>query len=804
MPLRPCASIRPLLIPAAAAAALLASACATTSRTSAPARATLPFDAGWRFQPGDAPGAEAPAWADAAWSAVDLPHDWSIAGPFDEHNPSGAAGGFLPAGIGWYRKHFTLPGADAGRRVFVEFDGVMAHSDVWINGEHLGNRPNGYVSFGYELTGHLKFGDGKDNVLAVRVDDSRQPASRWYEGAGIYRHVRLVVTDPVHLEKWGVFVTTPHVAAAAATVHVRATLVNQSDTATDATIVFTLVAPDGTAAKPALTECRGLPAGAAGVYERDLAVAAPDRWDLGHPALYRLRTEVRVGGATVDEETVPFGIREARFDAATGFWLNGRNVKLQGVCLHADASAFGTAVPLGAWEQRLAALQALGVNAIRTAHNPPAPEFLDLCDRLGFLVMDELFDCWTVGKNKYDYHLDFNAWSQADTRDTVRRDRNHPSIILWSAGNEIHDTPNASLSKKILAGLVAVFHAEDPTRPVTQALLRPNRSHDYDDGLADLLDVVGTNYRYEELIAAHAAKPTRKIVGTENRHDLASWLAVRDTPAYAGEFIWSGADYLGEAWFWPNVASGSGLIDRTNRPKPDGYAVQSWWSDQPMVYAARRVAPTPRGPTDPGYGPVQRRRMQFLFPDWNPKNPAPHDENVEVYSNCEQVELRLNGRSLGVQPRAADLAPRTWTVPYAPGTLEAIGRNQGEVVARCQLRTAGPPARLELTAHRAQLAPGWDDVDFVTAEVVDANGVVAPGADNPVTFAVAGPGTIAAVDSADNASHESFQGNARRAYQGRCVAIVRATAATGEITVSASAPGLAPGAVTIDAVAPTP
>jgi beta-galactosidase len=781
---------------------LAAAACATVARTAGstrPVRTTVPFDQDWRFLQADAPGAEAPAWADAGWRAVSLPHDWSIEGPFDQKNPTGAAGGFLPAGIGWYRKHFTLPAANAGRRVFVEFDGVMANSDVWINGVHLGTRPYGYVSFGYELTGHLKFGAGQPNVLAVRVDDSRQPSSRWYEGAGIYRHVRLVVTDPVHLEKWGTFVTTPHVAVGEATVHVRGTVVNQADAAREVALRLTLLAPDGQAGQTVETAARNIPAGQTAVFDQDLAVSSPECWDVDHPALYRVLTEVRAAGATLDDETTPFGIREARFDAATGFWLNGRNLKLKGVCLHDDASAFGMAVPLGAWTRRLAELKQLGVNAIRTAHNPPAPEFLDLCDRMGFLVMDELFDCWTVAKNPYDYHLYFNEWSQIDVRDTVRRDRNHPGIILYSAGNEIHDTPKADLAKRILAGLIAVFHENDPTRPVTQALLRPERSHDYDDGLADMLDVIGTNYRANELIAAHAAKPARKILGTENRHDLESWLAVRDTPAYAGEFIWSGVDYLGEAWFWPNVASSSGLLDRTASPRPDGYQVQSWWSDQPMVYAARRVAPTPRGPADPGYGPIQRRRIQVLFADWNPLNPAPHDENIEVYSNCEQVELVLNGKSLGGQARAADLAPRTWTVPYAPGTLEAIGRNHGLIVARDELQTAGRPARLELSAGQAQLSPAWDHVDYVTASVVDANGVVVPDADNPVTFQVTGPGVIAAVDSANNASHESFQGTARLAFQGKCVAIVRATGTSGDITISATAPGLAADAVTVEA-----
>jgi beta-galactosidase len=792
---------------AVALAGLAAAACVTVASTAGvptPVRTILPFDRDWRFLKADAPGAERPDFAHAGWRVVNLPHDWSIEGPFDQKNPAGAAGGFLPAGIGWYRKQFTLPAADAGRRVFVEFDGVMANSDVWINGVHLGNRPYGYVSFGYELTDHLKSGDSAPNVLAVRVDDSRQPASRWYEGAGIYRHVRLVVTDPVHLEKWGTFVTTPHVAADEATVHVHSAVVNQSGAPRNVTLRLTLFAPDGRLVRTVESAARTVPAGQPADFDQDIAMPAPECWDVDHPALYRLVTEVHADGATLDDETTPFGIREARFDAATGFWLNGRNLKLKGVCLHDDASAFGMAVPLGLWARRLAALKELGVNAIRTAHNPPAPEFLELCDRLGFLVMDEQFDCWTVAKNPYDYHLYFNAWSKTDTRDTVRRDRNHPSIILYSAGNEIHDTPQADLAKRILAGLVAVFHDDDPTRPVTQALLRPERSHDYDNGLADLLDVIGTNYRNEELIAAHAAKPTRKIVGTENRHDLATWLAVRDTAAYAGEFIWSGIDYLGEAWFWPNVASSSGLLDRTAQPRPDGYQVQSWWSDRPMVYAARRIAPTPRGPTDPGYGSFQRRRPQVLFADWNPRNPAPHDEDVEIYSNCEQVELVLNGQSLGAQDRAADLAPRNWKVPYAPGTLQAIGRNHGQVVAQFELRTAGPPARILLTSRQSQVSPAWDDVADVTALIVDANGVVVPDADNLVTFAAAGPGVIAAVDSANNASHEPFQATARHAYQGRCLAYVRATAATGSITISASAPGLEAGQLSLNAVPAPP
>ena len=425
---------------------------------------------------------------------------------------------------------------------------------------------------------------------------------------------------------------------------------------------------------------------------------------------------------TIDEDIVPFGIREYHFDAATGFWLNGKNFKIKGVCLHADGSAFGAAIPLSVWEQRLATLKSLGVNAIRTAHNPPAPEFLDLCDRMGFLVMDEFFDCWTVGKNPYDYHLYFKQWSKADERDTILRDRNHPSIILYSVGNEIHDTPHAELAKGILKGLVEVAHATDPTRPVTQALLRPNVSHDYDDGLADMLDIVGQNYRENEILAAHDQKPSRKIIGTENHPDRQTWIPLRDHPAYAGQFLWSGIDYLGESRRWPVIAAGSGLLDRTGEIKPIGYQEASWWSDQPMVYMARRVAPAERVSADPGFTPLDNRPV--LFPDWTPENSNPHLENVEAYSNCKEVELFLNGKSLGTQEIHPDASPRVWNVTYAPGTLKAIARNDGKIVAKEELPTAGVPAKIILTTNHKKISNDWDSVAFVRAEIVDKHGAL--------------------------------------------------------------------------------
>jgi beta-galactosidase len=755
-------------------------------------RTTLPFDSDWRFLNTDAPGAEQPQFNDSAWTKLDVPHDWSIAGPFSETNLTGGAGGFLPSGIGWYRKHFSLPQEAQGRCVFIDFDGVMANSDVWINGVHLGHRPFGYVSFSYELTGHLNFGG--DNVLTVRSDTLQQPASRWYSGTGIYRHVRLVETTPVHFEHDGIFITTPEVSSASATVAVEAAVTNESTTDKKIEVRSLLIGPDGETIGAAAAAGIVTVSGSAKLSPQ-MTCAKPQLWDLDSPHLYRVVSQVTSGPQVLDRVTNTIGIREFHFEPATGFWLNGKKFKIIGVCIHADGGAFGAAVPLSVWEQRLETLKSLGVNAIRTAHNPPDPEFLDLCDRMGFLVMDEFFDCWTVGKqglNRHplaDYHLYFDDWSHTDEADTIRRDRNHPSIILYSVGNEIHDTPQQEKAKKILAGLVAVAHETDPTRPVTQALFRPNASHDYDDGLADMLDVVGQNYRENEILAAHAQKLSRKIIGTENRQDRPTWLALRDNPPYAGQFIWSGIDYLGESFRWPLVGHNSGLLDRTGAPRATAFEHESWWTEKPMVHIVRRVAPTDAMPMDPGYA-ADERYTQVLFTDWTPKNLGPHQENVEVYSNCKQVELFLNGKSLGVQEIHADASPRIWNVTFAPGTLKAVARNDRKVVATDELATAGKPAKIILTTNLKKVADNWDGVAFVRAEIVDGQGTLVPHADNLVAFQVSGPGVIAAVDNGNNASHDAFQTSERHSFQGKCIAFVKANAPSGKIKITASSPGL--------------
>ncbi|HEY0462063.1 MAG TPA: glycoside hydrolase family 2 TIM barrel-domain containing protein [Pyrinomonadaceae bacterium] len=759
-------------------------------------RTTTAFDADWQFLKGNAQAAEKADFNDSAWRKLNVPHDWSIEGPFDAQNPTGGGGGFLPSGVSWYRKHFTVSEKDKSRRFFIEFDGVMGISDVWINGVYLGQRPSGYVSFEYELTGHLNF--GKDNVIAVRADTSQQPASRWYTGAGIYRHVRLVAADATHFAQSGVFVSTPQITEKQATVKVSGEVVNQSSAAKTVSMQVDLVDPNGKVVASEENKSVSAAPGGTTSLTLELDVKNPQLWNVEKGVLYKAVARIRENGKTLDDETVRFGIREFHFDADTGFWLNGKNFKIFGACLHHDASAFGAAVPLAAWEYRLNELRKLGVNAIRTAHNPPAPEFLDLADRMGFLVMDELFDQWTVAKNPYDYHLYFNEWSRRDVGETVRRDRNHPSIIIYSAGNEIHDTPKPEIAIPILKGLVETFHANDSTRPVTQALFRPNVSKDYDNGLADILDVVGQNYREKEILAAHRQKPTRKILGTENTNDLNQWLALRDNPEYSGQFIWVGIDYLGETQRFPNYAFGKGWLDRTATWRPVAFQRQSWWTTAPMVYITRRVAPAEKSPTDPGYEIAEQRRTQTLFSDWTPKNLEKHEENVEIYSNCETVELFLNGKSLGEKPKPADDSPRNWKVQYEAGTIRAVGKNGGRTVAEYELKTAGKPAKILLSVNKDNLTNDWNDVVFVKATVVDASGGVVPNANDLITFDASGAGFIAAVDSGDNTDTAPFQDTKRKAFQGICFAMLKANKSAGKLAISARSENLKSNTVTIN------
>ena len=762
-------------------------------------RQILNFDTGWHFFKGDAPGAESPNFNDSGWSMVDVPHDWSIEGPYDEKAPSGSGGGYLPTGISWYRKTFTLPAASSDRKVSIEFDGVMANATVWINGHELGQRQNGYVAFSYDLTPYLE--PGKENILAVKTDTTLQPASRWYTGQGIYRHVRLVTTDSVHVAKWGLYITTPKITDSEALIHVRTTIENNSKTAAEVSLQTVLTGPDGKEAARNDSTSQTIDPGKAMEFTQDLTVNHPALWGLQTPNIYRAVVRVTSNRDHVtDEITQPFGIRNIAFKADTGFWLNGQNIKIKGVCLHHEGGAVGSAVPLSIWERRLNILRSLGVNAIRTSHNPPAPEFLDLCDRMGFLVMLESFDTWSLGKAHAEkgYNLYFNDWWKTDWSDILRWERNHPSIVIWSIGNEIDGKFGVLHTNSLLDSLVdqiGLAHQLDPTRPVTLGLIAP-RKKDQIPSVTDLFDVAGVNYQPWDL--ALIAMDGKPVIGTEEAHDLYRWALYRDNPALSGCFLWTGIDYIGETK-WPNVicqlggsGTGFGLLEIGETIRPRGYQRQSWWTQKPMVSMARY---TSRGNSDDGTGPLLR--------DWTPPDPSKYDKAVvEVYSNTDEVELFLNGKSLGTKKVPPSGTPLTWLVPFAPGTLKAVAKKVGQIAATDELTTAGSPVRIVLASDRSQLKNTFDDVACITANIVDAKGVVCPNSSDLLKFDVMGPGKIVGVASGALADHRPFPQPQREAYHGTCVGIVRTTASSGEMTITVSASGLPSASTKIGATAP--
>lgn len=749
-------------------------------------RSIISFDANWKFIKEDVSGAEKTDFNDAAWRSLSVPHDWGTEYPFARTNPSGRGGAYAETGIGWYRKAFAIADADAKKRFFIEFDGVMMNSDVWINGNHLGKRPYGYISFQYELTKYLKVGAGAKNIIAVKADNSLQPASRWYSGSGIYRHVRLIATDNVHIDKWGVFVTTPSVSDAKATVHAQTEIINQSTNKTELVLQTDIVASDGKVVK-SIESKQSLAAGKSTVINQDHTVDQPQLWSIDKPNLYKAVSTVKAGKVVLDNYTTTFGIRTIKFDAEKGFSLNGKNIKIKGVCLHTDGGAVGSAVPLRVWERRLELLKGIGVNGIRTSHNPPAPEFLDLCDKMGFVVMDETFDTWNAAKSSatYGYNMYFNNWWEKDTHDQLVRDRNHPSIVIYSVGNEIHDNLNDSSGFRKYRMQQDLVHSLDPTRPVTMALFRPGMSKVYENGFAETMDIVGQNYRENELVAAHDKNPKRIVIGTENRPELQSWLALRDKPFMSGQFLWTGIDYIGEN-DWPLVVAPFGLLDKTGTEKYIGYQYQSWWSDKPMVFAMRKE---------------QNAGAGNWISDWSPTDIDTYDEaKVQVYSNCDEVELFLNDQSVGVKPRPDDKASaRVWSFTFHKGTLKVVGRNKGQVVATQELKSAGTPAKILLSADKKSIENSWDDVSYITATVVDENGVPCLNADNQISFTANGSGVVAATDNGDLNASEVFTSPKRFAFKGSCIAIVKANA-NGSIKIKASADGLKDGEITLEAI----
>jgi beta-galactosidase len=776
------------------------------------------FDHGWRFALGDVEGAQAAAFRDAAWRALDVPHDWSIEGAFDEHAEAKGTGAYLPTGIGWYRKSFALPVGAKGRRVVLEFDGVYQRSEVWINGVSLGMRPYGFIGFAYDLTPHLAPG-GRPNVIAVRVDNSLQPNCRWYSGSGIYRHTWLRVTNPVHIAQWGTFVHTPEITAERARVEITTRVRNEG--ATDAEFMLTSEIENATGVVQRMETTQTVAQGAEVLVTHAVNLPSPVLWSMDAPHLYGLRSTVRVHGEEVDQEVTRFGVRAVRFDVDRGFLLNGEHVKLNGVCIHGDGGATGTAVPERVWERRLETLRAMGCNAIRLSHNPPAPELLDMLDRMGFLVMAEAFDEWRQPKGQtpeFGYHKHFDAWSERDMTAMVERDRNHPSIVIWSAGNEVPDQSDPR-GPATLQHLMDVIHSKDPTRLITVACDQiAAEPHEALPEFLEKLDVVGYNYvdrwrdRREKFYSIDRhAHPQRRFIGTESTalyggrgvyavdesNDLFFEKAsntiieveqqqkfIQTYDYVSGDFIWVGIDYLGEA-HWPNKLAATGAIDTCGFRKDNFYFYQSLWSKETVLH---------------------------LLPHWNWAGREGKVIPVTCYTNCDTVELFLNGASLGTKgyafprpgmtqtygtypPRAKALQTTadlhlTWDVMYAAGTLMANGTKDGRVVMTTEVHTTGPAAKLVLTADRQQIRTSPSDVSHVTVEVQDAEGRVVPTANDAVTFAIDGEGRILGVDNGQPDSHESYKGHERRAFNGLALVLVQSTGRAGSMRLKASSPAL--------------
>ncbi len=779
------------------------------------------FDADWRFHLGDPHGAEQKTHPDGDWRSVDLPHDWSIEGPFLPTHPSGGDGGYVPCGIGWYRKTFTLPPQRAGGKVFLEFDGVYMRCVVWVNGQPVGRHTYGYTSFSLDVTDALAQAEGA-HVVAVRVDNSAQPGSRWYTGSGIYRHTRLVCTDRLHFAREGIFASSAFPSGSDARLEVRVRVSNERAEAGAAMLRLQLFDAGGGAVGSARSQI-AVPSGGEQELMHAIPVHAPQLWSLERPLLYRLVSEILEAGRVVDRSETTVGMRTIAFDADRGFLLNGARVKIRGVCLHHDGGCVGAAVPYEVLERRLALLKDMGCNAIRASHNPPSPELLDMCDSKGILVMDEAFDEWRVGKEKdgdagCGYHTAFDEEAEGDLRAMVRRDRNHPSVILWSIGNEIPEQDTAeggALARK----LAAIVHAEDDTRPVTSACDHIHAEPaSTDPAFIEALDVVGYNYvdrwrlRTETFYEEDRVRfPGRRIIGSENislgglRGDIGAaspyppsaigtpfhgrmvlaeqLLKVTETRDHvAGDFMWTGIDYLGESR-WPMRVATSGVLDTCGFPKDGYFLYQSMWTTNPVLH---------------------------VFPHWNHK--VGKIVQVFCFTNCDEVELFLNGRSFGkkylqfprqgmsqryghyeapyVHPTTADLH-LSWDVPFQPGVLSAVGRKRGEPCCHAEVRTTGEPAAILLEPDTITLWANRRDLSHVVVRIVDAAGNTVPTADNRVTLAVQGEGRLLGFDNGRPDDHTDYSSNERGVFHGLGLALLRSTDTPGRVGITASSPGSA-------------
>lgn len=861
-----------LLLPAFfASAALLLTQASLSSPTQAkePSRERVSFNDGWRFtkdDPQDAEGKLAyakikdwvtqtgqsfvkepqeqakpegdlgsdvsyvkPDFDDSAWRQLDLPHDWGIEGPFKQEYPGDT--GKLPWwGVGWYRKHFTIPAEDQGQKIFLDIDGAMSYATVWLNGRFVGGWPYGYSSFQLDLTPYINFGG--ENVLAIRLDNPKQ-SSRWYPGGGIYRNVWLTKTSPIHIRQWGTYIYTSDVTKEVAVVKVTSIIENQSKADSEITVTTDVYESNSKGQKVASTKpvSSEVKADKSVVYSAMVRLENPKLWDLKKPQLYTAVTTVEQNGKVVDQYETTFGVRTIKFDVDKGFFLNGEHVRLYGVCDHHDLGALGTAINTRALQRQIEILKEMGCNAIRTSHNPPAPELLDLCDRMGMVVMDEAFDCWERGKNKNDYHKLYPDWHEKDLRALVRRDRNHPSVIIWSTGNEVQEQDMRDKGK-ISEELTKIVHEEDPTRPVVANCNFPQSGF---NGFQNTLDVFGFSYKPDLYAKFHKTSPTIPMVGSETASCISSrgeyffpvsdnkddgradfqvssydlyappWATTPDTefkgqdenPSNAGEFVWTGFDYLGEPTPYngdvtnllnfsdpeakakmakeletlgkikvPSRSSYFGIIDLAGFKKDRFYIYQARWRpDLPMVH---------------------------ILPHWNWPERVGEITPVHVYTSGNEAELFLNGKSLGKKKKGEFEYRLRWDdVKYEPGELKAVAYKDGEQWAEAITKTTGPAAKIILQPDRDDLRADGADLSFVTVSVVDKDGLTVPRSKNRIKFEIEGPGEIVAVDNGDATSHESFQSKEYNAFNGLCLVIVRTKAGqAGAVRLKAQSDGL--------------
>lgn len=795
------------------------------------------FNADWTFRLCDDTAAAHPDYNDAHWRKLNLPHDWAVEGEFSKDNPSGTGGGALPGGIGWYRKAFTADEADKGKRLRIDFDGAYMNSTVYINGHRLGTRPYGYISFGYDLTPYILWGG--QNVIAVRVDNAEQPNSRWYSGCGIYRNVWLTKLNPLHVAQWGTYVAAEEVTKSSARVMLRTTLQYDAQSTAKATLIAQILDAEDNVVGETSSQIE-VSADAPKEVEQEILLKNPNLWSVDTPYLYKVKNIIKKDGKIVDTYYTPFGIRTFRFDARKGFMLNGEQVKINGVCMHHDLGCLGAAVNTRAIERQLEILKEMGCNGIRCSHNPPAPELLDLCDRMGFIVMDETFDMWRKRKTRHDYSRYFNDWHERDLTDLILRDRNHPSIFLWSIGNEVleqwtdaqadtlsleeanlilnfghskdmlaKDDSEMSVNSLLTKKLADMVRTLDPTRPVTAGCNEPNpNNHLF---RSEALDVIGFNYHDDWFAGVPENFPNKPFIVTESVSGLMTrgyyrmpsdsmfiWPERWDKPFYepsfscssydnchvpwgnrhegtlrhvknndfiSGQYVWTGFDYIGEPtpYGWPARSSYFGIIDLAGFPKDVYYMYQSEWRPDKSVL--------------------------HLFPHWN-WTPGQDIDLWAYYNNADEVELFVNGKSQGIRSKGKDDFHVMWRVKFESGTVKAVSRKGGKMIAEQEIHTAGQPAQIRLTPDRSTVHADGKDLSFVTVEILDKDGNLCPNAVNDVTFAVEGSGFIAGVDNGSPTSMEKFKDNHRKAFYGKCLVVIQNNGQEGSVELTATAGGL--------------